>query len=855
MYLTNSKSKILLACIYRKQEVSCSIFCEELDCLLEKVFAKGDIIILVGDFNVWVDIEDDVDAVKLMPLMSAYGFTQLIREPTHIAGHTLDHVYVNIFQIELEYEVVDRSGIITDHYPIIIKLPTMKQQIGKKTITFRKTKGMDVEKLKAELQDVYEKIDVTANTDFSSSYSSYVTSTEKLVEKYAPLITRTVSNRQSVPWMDEEFRTNRSKRRKLEREWKKNKTNENRKKYIDQRKLCADMSIMKQKVYYSNLVETNKTNQNSLFKIVNNVLDNNKTRTLPDHSDPVQLANEFNKYYIEKVENLRKTIPPATEKVDIPIDKFEGTVLDIFQPTTEEEIEELITECGIKTSTEDPIPADILKLIIDEALPCLTMLVNKSLAEGSMDGVKQSVIDPLLKKSGLDSDNKNNYRPVNNLVFFSKLVERVVLRRLDSHMTVNNLHCDAQFGYKKYHSTETMMLGMMNDVLNGFDDNKCTIILFLDLSAAFDTIDIEQLLNILSEEIGVRGLALKWFRSFLTGRTQRVKINNNYSSILEVLFGVPQGSVIGPKLFNINVRGLPNVFQKLTFKAASFADDSNGMKTFSLTFQYEILKNEVVNCMEEVVNWMNIHFMKINPDKTEILLLYPKSLQNKVIIKGTIFREQCIRFSNEVKNVGVWLDKHLNLDKHVNHIVSHCYKLLKDIGRIRNILSKKHTETLVHAVISSRLDYCNSLYFNMSKSNLYKLQKVQNAAARLVMQKNKRQSTSGMLKGLHWLQVESRIIFKILLIVFKCVIGNCSNNLRIKYKMHNCRPNDYLMLKTPSCKTKYGERTFDFVGPRLWNALPLYVRMESSIEQFKKHVKTILFDNTQTFKQKAFQYT
>ena len=259
--------------------------------------------------------------------------------------------------------------------------------------------------------------------------------------------------------------------------------------------------------------------------------------------------------------------------------------------------------------------------------------------------------------------------------------------------------------------------------------------------------------------------------------------------------------------------------------------------------------------MEEVVNWMNIHFMKINPDKTELLLLYPKSLQNEVIIKGTIFEEQCIRFSSEVKNVGVWLDKHLNLDKHVNHIVSHCYKLLKDIGRIRNILSKKHTETLVHAVISSRLDYCNSLYFNMSKSNLYKLQKVQNAAARLVAQKNKRQSASQMLKELHWLQVESRVIFKILLIVYKCVIGNCSNNLIINYKMHNCRPNDYLMLVTPSCKTKHGKRTFDFVGSRLWNALPLHVRIESSIEQFKKQVKTILFDNTQTFKQKAFQYT
>ena len=103
------------------------------------------------------------------------------------------------------------------------------------------------------------------------------------------------------------------------------------------------------------------------------------------------------------------------------------------------------------------------------------------------------LIDPLLKKSGVDTDLKKNYRPVNNLVFFSKLIERMVL---NTHMTINGLNCDTQFGYKKYHSTETMMWGIMNDVLAGFDNNKCTIVLFLDLSAAFDTIDIAKLLNI-----------------------------------------------------------------------------------------------------------------------------------------------------------------------------------------------------------------------------------------------------------------------------------------------------------------------------------------------------------------------
>ena len=399
-----------------------------------------------------------------------------------------------------------------------------------------------------------------------------------------------------------------------------------------------------------------------------------------------------------------------------------------------------------------------------------------------------------------------------------------------------------------------MMLGITDEVLLGFDDNKCTVIIFLDLSAAFDTIDIEKLLEILQNEIGVSGIALQWFKSFLSGRTQKVRIDQSFSEILEVLFGVPQGSVLGPKLFNIYVRSQPKVFEKFNFLSSSFADDSNGRKTFSLKFQFNILKYDIEKCMGEITNWMNTMFLKINPDKTEILLLYPDTLSSEVVIKGALFDGQCIRFSHKVKNVGVWLDEHLNLEAHVNTITSHCYKLLKNIGRLRNIFTKMHMEMLVHAVISSRLDYCNSIFYNMSKHNLNKLQKVQNAAARLIARKRKHQSISSTIEDLHWLRVESRIIFKLLLLVYKVIYGLCSKNLQVRFKGHNCRPDDFLLLETRKVKTKHGERTFEYAGPRLWNALPVHVRSEEKIVEFKTKVKTILFVDTEGFKKRAFKY-
>ena len=139
------------------------------------------------------------------------------------------------------------------------------------------------------------------------------------------------------------------------------------------------------------------------------------------------------------------------------------------------------------------------------------------------------------------------------------------------------------------------------------------------------------------EELGIEGIALEWFRSFLIGRTQRVKVGDEFSESLEVPCGTPQGSVLGPPLFNINVRSQPMVFQHCEFSTSSFADDSNGRRSFALKFQFQILKHDVVNCMKLIVEWSHFHFMKINPDKTELLLLYPPSLESEIIIRGILF--------------------------------------------------------------------------------------------------------------------------------------------------------------------------------------------------------------------------
>jgi len=235
------------------------------------------------------------------------------------------------------------------------------------------------------------------------------------------------------------------------------------------------------------------------------------------------------------------------------------------------------------------------------------------------------------------------------------------------------------------------------------------------------------------------------------------------------------------------------------------------------------------------------------------MLACPSSLNCETMIQGIFIDGQCIRFTSKAKIAGVLIDKNLTFNLHVNSLVSHCYAILRDIGKIKQYLKKNDLEKLVHAVVSHRLDYCNSLYINMNKSNIYKLQKCQNAAARMILGKKRSESADCLLRELHWLPVETRIAYKIILIVFKVLRGQCTS-LQLTYKANNRRSGNDLLLETPNFKTKYGKRIFAYSGTRYWNALPHELRIIENIEKFKKDLKTLLYDNFQEIQQKAFIY-
>ena len=294
-----------------------------------------------------------------------------------------------------------------------------------------------------------------------------------------------------------------------------------------------------------------------------------------------------------------------------------------LKPATEEEILKIIGYTASKTCELDPIPTWLLKKCIDSLIPVITKIVNLSFETSTMpSNLKEAILAPLLKKMTLDGEIFKNFRPISNLAYISKLIERIVAVRLLDHLTSNELNEIFQSAYKKFCSTETATLKVQNDILMAIDKQQCVILILLDLSAAFDTVDHDQLLSCMSARLGITDDAIKWFRSYLTDRTQCVNFNGNRSSKHILKYGVPQGSVLGPILFVIYILPIGDILRKYGVHFHIYADDTQIYMSFESS-QQNGLENTVLilqQCVAEIRAWMGRKFLKFNDDKTEVII-------------------------------------------------------------------------------------------------------------------------------------------------------------------------------------------------------------------------------------------
>ena len=274
----------------------------------------------------------------------------------------------------------------------------------------------------------------------------------------------------------------------------------------------------------------------------------------------------------------------------------------------------------------DPIPASVLKNCYDLLLPFITKVVNCSLQNSTLTSdMKGAIVRPSLKKPSLDYQLYKNHRPISNLMFLSKC-EKVVASQFISHLRENKLEEIFQSAYKVGHSTESALLRVHNDALRALDDGKCVMLVLLDLSAAFDTVDHGILLSRLSQCIGVQGSAYTWFESYLSSRSQFVQIRDTSSSDRQLTCGLPQGSVLGPILYLVYTSPLGAILRRHGVGFHMYADDTQLYLSVKTTKMEDVVsaRTRVEVCLRELNQWMLLNNLRLNNDKTELLVLHAK---------------------------------------------------------------------------------------------------------------------------------------------------------------------------------------------------------------------------------------
>jgi hypothetical protein len=556
-----------------------------------------------------------------------------------------------------------------------------------------------------------------------------------------------------------------------------------------------------------------------------------------DVPSPQEMHDFFSKK-VDEVRNATSISPPVFPESQV------SCCLSDFQPVSVDFISRIILRLPNKSSSLDPLPCRLLKSCVDLLAPFLTYLFNKSLCSGIFpEPWKRATVTPKMKKCKSNSADPASYRPISNLPLLSKILEKVVSAELRSYLQLNNLIPSLQSAYRPHHSTETSLLKTSSDIFQALDNGKVCLLAFIDLSAAFDTVDHATLLQKLNLFYGLRGSVLSWLRSFVSDRSMSVCSRSTVSSTSSVNCGVPQGSVLGPLLFMLYISGIIDIVKEHNFDAHLFADDIQVYASCDQS-QASMLSSRLSLCLDDVVAWLNSHRLFLNAEKSEIL--WCSSRKRNFSSRDPIrIGSSYVTPSAFVRCLGAYLDSHMSFDVHVSRCVSACFCVLRQIRSIRRSLPRSLLTSLITALVISRIDYCISLLNGVSKSNMQRLQSVLNASARLIFSSSRFSSVSPYLRRLHFLPVKQMIEYRSVVLIHSILHRKTPaylySELQLLSEMKSRRnlrsATSSRLFQPPSRRPTLGGRAFPVAAAKIWNTLPSSITSLVNTTAFKKTAK------------------
>jgi len=835
--------KILVISVYRHHSITIKDF-QEIFCSflydLEKLTYP---ILILGDFNINLldkksnQIRDYYNETKSL------GFNQLIKSPTRetqFSSTLIDHIYYKNVKTEQIYSGVLQTDI-SDHNSTFFLMegskPMLKEQRTSRRIFSKKNIEIFNKKLPIIVTDILSYLKVSRNSPAEDKWKHFISQITNSIEKNFQNVSISRKKLKDKPWINETIKKEIFLKERFYNRFINSKTNYQKDKYLNQKRKVRNLIYAAKQAYYENYLNRSENNCN-IWKFISKCKNEGKNNVVKvlniDHNDikkPVDICNAFNNHFASIGSILESKINSNIDYRSFLGESSNTTFkLDL---ATKSDIKEIIKNLKYTSSVGvDEIHLIIIKENAEILSEPISILINSSIEEGSFPNIfKTAKIIPLHKKGS--KGDVSNYRPISILSNLSKIYEKFICIQLTNYFHANNLFYEHQYGFRKFHNTTQALMSVNDLVINALGNKEKLMGVFLDLSKAFDTINVEILIHKM-KMYGIRNTELNIINSFLTNRYQITFINNVFSQSTQLKTGIPQGSVLSPILFLIYVNDI-KYFSSKSVLINLFADDTNIFVKSSTIADLFIQTNQL---LENINEWFKSNKLSLNLNKTEYIVFGCSDEKGE----GKLFIERNeIQKVNHTKYLGLRIEKRLKWNEAVYEKLTKINKLKYIFHQLKPYLGKLKLITLYKSLVVSNILYGIEIYGHCPDYLMNKIQRSQNYFLKLIFRKKRRYSTNALHKESQMLLIKDLFRQRLCLLIYDKLNNSEQSsyfrNIEITFKKHvhkysTRRPHDIVIER---CK---GNRETIVNAAKLeWNSLPQFIREINDRKFFKAELE------------------
>ena len=854
--LTIQERKWFIMFAYRPESIDRKLFFDEVNKSLSKVTKYYEHLIIAGDLN--IDITAGTDRYNLLSeLCGTYNLKNLVKGKTcnkSMEGSSIDVILTNK-PGSFFHSNITETGLSDHHCMVSTLLRCHYEKLPPKNFVYRDKKNFNQINFVNDIKN----IPISELNRFANPFTGYETLFKCIVDRHCPTKTRKVRGNDK-PFMTKELSNAMKKRSRIINKYNKCKSRAN---YLEKQSIMRQCRFLQNKAkkahFNKTLTDSNMTNK-KYWALMRPFLTekggNYGTKiTLKENENFITnedaVAETFNDQYVNIVEKTTGSSPVSIPNTELDIANITETINKIIQhfsyhpsikairennqliepfhiPLAQiSDIQDILKTINIKKSAgPGMILPSLVKMCSNVIDRPLTDIVNHIVVNCIFpDSAKIAHVTPIYKKNG--RTDKSNYRPVSVIGTLPKILERYIHNKVNVH--IDKCLSNLISAYRKHYSSNHVLIRLIEKWKKQMDDKMFVGAVLMDLSKAFDCVPHDLLIAKL-HAYGFEMNTLILFYSYLKNRKQCVKINNVFSSFMVLVSGVPQGSILGPILFNIFINDLVYFIKS---DLGNFADDnsiSDAAKT--IPDLINILENESNNAIE----WFRGNDMIVNPEKFQAIIFNRRPKDENTYLLN--FANKVIKTSPEVVLLGIEIDNNLKFKKHIHQLVKNAAGQLNFLSRQNKFLNHDAKRTAIESFVLANFNYCPLVWHFCSSESMKRLERIQERAFRLLLNDHE-SDYEQLFTKINKPTLEIRRLKFLATEIFKTINNLNPPYMKEIFELNTRRDNAESKLIVQSQRSmKYGSYTLRSLGPRIWNKLPVDIRKCNSLLNFKELLKT-----------------